>query len=153
MNGTPKGRRVLTKHITVSTGAVVHATTVVAATEFVFQQDVTVIGAELSTTITMSAAALAEVGGYSVLAEVTRAAQASKDSGLLSTVSAEKHAAVALAIGVDLAKAERILLPAGYGIDYSEGEPINLIGILTSEQAAEDTLNCHVHAIIYYVLQ
>ena len=151
MTQTATGKRILTKVLTDTINALVHATTVQQAVSWVVQQDISIIGVRTRVSAQIAGAELAEVGGYEAVVEVSRSAVRNTDSSLMQ--SALDAAWAAAGVCPANSKGETVMFPSDYRVDMDQGESINMLVEASSRQAALNTQDFVFIAHIYYVLQ
>jgi len=146
---TPVGKRIKTAIIPTST------ITLTATLEWhdalnsvVFQEDITIIGAELQVECMVVDAALNADGLYNVIGELSRIAKNRADGRFLTEQLMHGWTA-AINVGGEARKCARVMFPPGYGIDVDDGEAVYMNCMFQSVGAVE--LSAYFDATIYYV--
>lgn len=142
-------KKLLTKRLAVDHIAITHDTVETGVDSWVVQDDITVVGIELDVGPTAAIGLIVETGGYSLHAEVTRAADLNKDSALLRVRNNSTWS-----IAGDNPKpvqSDSIIFPEDARVDIDDGEALNLIFSAQSIMATLDTLTAFANAnILYY---
>lgn len=150
---TPEGRRVRSLHMG-STDLL--ATTVdvdKTLTSFVWTDDVRVIGAQLSIEFLIKDAHTNTDGQINAFVELTR--QAVRGAAGVQNVLLHCHTEKAWNAGIvvgngDNRKSENVMFPAGYGMDFEEGDDINVNGFLEWLGGGGD-VQFFSNTIVYFV--
>lgn len=117
---------------------------------YTFQDDVTLIGAELSIEFLVLDAHVNADGQFNANVELTRQAARGQSAGVMAC-NTEKAWSAAMIVGnSDNRKTERMMFPEGHGLEFDEGETVNLLA-LCEWLGAGGTLNFYANCRIYYV--
>lgn len=151
---TPDGKKVKTHFMSWSlTGTAGLADTLDGADEYIFQDDVRVIGCQ----VRAWNVPLAELdsGRIEAKAEVSRIGKWFSDGRILEAVSYQEGRSVTVAAGSTetlqgpYTEAKEIMFPEGYGIDFNEGDAIYLNAYWFNSMANDHVFEAQ--ATIYFV--
>lgn len=117
---------------------------------YVFQDDVTIIGAQLYVENLVNDAHSNADGSYNYSAELTRQGSRNMPGSLLRNDGNKTWNAVIVVGGSDNRKGELLMFPAGYGVEVDEGESINLLGFMIYVGAGGN-MGFYANATLYYV--
>jgi len=118
-------------------------------TEWILERDITIIGAAANNTCEIHTAELAELGGYRMNTEISRAAIFSKPGAIVSVSSNGAWSAASDAPSLD--NQHNVMFNEDNGIDIDDGETIKFLTSSESKMAALDTLLLVHTGIIYYL--
>jgi len=145
MPRTPDSRRVRSITLTAWQANIAAGTETAMATH-TFQDDVRVIGAQVSAISTITDAQLNADGRVHTKSEVSKQGAMGMPGAIL-VAEAFAGWTAAILIG-EMTKRENIIFPEGYGLDFDDGETIYLHAFI--EVVGVDGHSVH-EAIVYYV--
>lgn len=119
----------------------------VAATH-VFQDDVTIVGAEIMLEFLISDALSNTDGTVNGIAELSRQGQRAQPGTIGWCVIHTTWNGV-ICIGGETRKSEVIMFPDGMGVEVDEGEGVNALGFLT--YTGTGSCPAYINIIVYYV--
>lgn len=146
MARTPDTRRVRSKWLQATTASIAAGQDAVIDSH-TFQDDVRVIGCQVSAISIVTDAQLNADGRMHSYAELSKQGIQGRDGSILKVDSMAGWTGI-LSVG-EIAKREDIMFPEGYGIDFDDGETIYLHGYLENIGAVVGV--ALVEAIVYYV--
>lgn len=113
----------------------------------VFQDDVTIIGAQVAGEFLILDASMNADGMFNGIFELSRQAVRSQPGSILWVV---QHAVWTAAIhsGGETRKSKEIMFPLGQGIEIDEGESINLLAFL--QWVGTGTIATYGNAVVWY---
>lgn len=147
MARTPDSRRIRTLWLQATQNVLAADTFDNAGDSYTFQDDIRVIGCQVSAISIISDAQMNADGRTHVYTEVSKHGTQGQSGSILKTDCMGGWTGV-FSIG-DNCKRESIMFPEGYGIDFDDGETIYMHGFLESIGAVDGSGLCE--AIIYYV--
>ena len=146
---TPDGKRIKTLYIS---GAAVLAhgevSDVNAAGSHTFQDDVRVIGAEVTAEALLTDVAINADGQFQHIATVSKHGDRANPGDMVAIENQGIWHGIFYA-GTPTRRSIVVMFPEGYGVDYDDGETINLHHYCVNE--TNTTVNFYENAIIYYV--
>lgn len=147
----PKNKRVRTKFLGGAVnGEMTDAFAIGVLEEWVVQDDIVIIGAEVIVELDMRDAILnADYEGQCIV-ELSRAGLIERD-GCIVSVQAEVAWTAAIQTGGNGRVMQVVMFPEGYGIPVDAGERVNLLSYFSKVAAA--TATAYGSAIVYYVEQ
>lgn len=150
MARTPVGKRV--RSIYLAGGAI---GIIAGATEdknaagiHLWDEDVTVIGVAVTCEALITDAAMNADADLEHIAEVSRAADRGIAGGI-AKVEARSGWTAAIVTGGEATKTIVVMFPAGYGVDFDDGESIYMNHYVNNGSTV--TLNFYENATVYYV--
>jgi hypothetical protein len=119
------------------------------ADEWAVQDEITILGVELSLTSDALSEAFALATQTKATIELSRAAIMKRDGAIATLALETRWATTAVHMGLDMSKQVVVMLPSGRGIDVDPGEVINLLYEYVVDVNEVATLDCM--AIVYYI--
>ncbi|MBA7556321.1 hypothetical protein ES705_49023 [subsurface metagenome] len=117
--------------------------------EWAVQDEITILGVELSLTSDAYAEAFALASQTKATIELSRAAIMKRDGAIATLALETRWATTAVHMGLDMSKQVVVMLPSGRGIDVDPGEVINLLYEFQVDVTEVATLDAM--AIVYYI--
>ena len=131
--------------IAVATGVAYDA----VAASYTFQDDVKIVGAQITIEVGVVDAHLNADAMILYLAELSRQAQRAMP-GVIVMCPGGMGWTAAICLSGEVRRSVEIMFPAGYGIEVDEGEAINFLAFLQYTGAGGD-LTFYGNSILYYV--
>jgi len=145
---TPEKKRIRTAQVPLLAPVAPPGGSQTLTSEYVFQDDVRLIGCEVSAIHICTDAELNADGRCHVYTELTRSSIPGKDQAILKTEVMSGWTAAILA-GGELCKRSQLMFPEGHGIDFDENETVTMIGFAEAVGAVAGNALCE--ATLYFV--